>query len=348
MSGFDSHGSTHGWKWALSCIVTARRGVLLLSAMKSNAKYRDQLPQLSDRLFLTDGGIETTLIYNEGVSLPYFAAFDLLKNDAGQEVLRKYFRTHAAIARHHRVGFVLESATWRASGDWGAKLGYTPEALAEANERAVALLREIRDELETDETPMVISGCIGPRGDGYKADQRMTAREAEEYHAIQAAIFQKSEADLITAITMTYSEEAIGLVRAARAAGMPVAVSFTTETDGRLPSGQGLRAAIEQVDAATNSGPAYYMINCAHPSHFTSALHSEQPWVRRIRGLRANASTKSHAELDQATDLDAGNPQELGSQYRDLRRRFTHLNVLGGCCGTDHRHVDAICKACLG
>jgi S-methylmethionine-dependent homocysteine/selenocysteine methylase len=316
--------------------------------MKINAKYRDQLPQLADRLFLTDGGIETTLIFHEGVNLSYFAAFDLLKNDVGREVLRKYFRTHAAIARHHCVGFVLETATWRASADWGAKLGYSRQALAEANERAVALLQEVRQELETNESPMVISGCIGPRGDGYKADQRMTAGEAEEYHAVQAGIFQRSEADLITAITMTYSEEAIGVVRAARAVGMPVVISFTTETDGGLPSGQGLGAAIEQVDAATSSGPAYYMINCAHPSHFTSVLNSEQPWVNRIRGLRANASTKSHAELDQCTELDAGNPQELGAQYRDLRHRFKHLNVLGGCCGTDHRHVEAICEACLG
>jgi S-methylmethionine-dependent homocysteine/selenocysteine methylase len=336
-----------GGKWNLSCIVTARPAVLLVSPMKTKAKYRNQLPQLADRLFLTDGGIETTLIFHEGVNLPYFAAFDLLKDDAGREVLRKYFRTHAAIARHHRVGFVLESATWRASADWGAKLGYSPEALAEANQRAVALLGELRRELETDDTPMVISGCIGPRGDGYKADQRMTTGEAQEYHAIQAGIFQRSEADLITAITMTYSEEAIGIVQAARLVGMPVVISFTTETDGSLPSGQGLRAAIEQVDAATNSGPAYYMINCAHPSHFTSALESRQAWVNRIRGLRANASTKSHAELDQSTDLDAGNPRELGAQYRDLRRRFKHLNVLGGCCGTDHRHVEAICEACL-
>ena len=315
--------------------------------MEKNARYRHLLPQLEDRLFLTDGGIETTLIFHEGLSLPYFAAFDLLKNEDGRELLRKYFRTHASIARQHRAGFVLESATWRASSDWGAKLGYTAETLAEANERAIALLHDLRQELEADETPMVISGCIGPRGDGYKADQRMTAREAEEYHAAQAGIFERAKADLITAITMTYSEEVIGVTRAARAVGMPVAISFTTETDGRLPSGQGLRAAIDQVDEATDRGPAYYMINCAHPSHFASALHSGAPWVKRIRGLRANASIKSHAELDESTELDVGDPRELGAQYRELRRRFKHLNVLGGCCGTDHRHVEAICMACV-
>ncbi len=313
---------------------------------QSKAKYRHSLPQVEDRLFLTDGGIETTLIFQEGIPLPCFAAFDLLKDDAGQAALRNYFRAHASIARQRRVGFVLESATWRASADWGGKLGYSTEALAEANRRAVSMLHELRWELEAQESPIVISGCIGPRGDGYKADKRMTAREAEEYHAVQAGIFRDANADLITAITMTYSEEAIGITRAARAAGMPVVISFTTETNGRLPSGQTLRAAIEQVDTATNATPAYYMINCAHPTHFTSALHAGSPWVKRIRGLRANASIKSHAELDESTELDTGNPLELGMQYRDLRRRFPHFNVLGGCCGTDHRHVEAICEAC--
>jgi S-methylmethionine-dependent homocysteine/selenocysteine methylase len=175
----------------------------------------------------------------------------------------------------------------------------------------------------------------------------MTALEAEQYHSAQINIFGKVDADLITAITMTYAEEAIGISRAAQASGLPVAISFTTETDGRLPSGQWLRDAIEQVDAATPVRPAYYMINCAHPTHFADTLQEGSAWMKRVRGLRANASTKSHAELDACTELDAGNPLELGAQYRDLRRRFPHLNVLGGCCGTDHRHVEAIAQACV-
>lgn len=310
------------------------------------ARTRDSLPQLSGGLFLTDGGIETTLIFREGLALPYFAAFDLLKHEEGCAALQKYFRTYAAIARLYAVGCILESATWRASADWGAKLGYSATALSEMNRRAIALLHEIRSEYEHDTTRMVISGCIGPRGDGYNPTVLMHEDDAQSYHAVQAATFRDAEADMVTAITMTYAAEAIGLTRAAQAAGMPVVISFTVETDGRLPGGQALREAIEQVDDATGQAPAYYMINCAHPTHFAGVLAAGEAWLDRIGGVRANASSKSHAELDEAAELDDGNPVELGRQYRELRAKLRKLNVLGGCCGTDHRHVEEICKAC--
>ena len=311
------------------------------------AKYRNHLPQLSGEVFLTDGGIETTLIFHEGLELPSFAAFDLLKHPVGEAALQKYFGTYAALARQYTVGCILESATWRASTDWGTKLGYSAPALAEMNRKAIALLQTVRQEYETAQTPMVISGCIGPRGDGYNPASFMDEAEAERYHAVQAATFREADADMVTAITMTYAAESIGIARAAQAVGMPVALSFTVETDGRLPNGQTLQEAIEQVDAATGNAPVYYMINCAHPTHFADALVAGAPWAARIRGLRANASTKSHAELDAAEELDMGNPSELGRQYRALRSKLPNLNVLGGCCGTDHRHVEEICKACL-
>lgn len=310
------------------------------------ARYRQDLPQLNGTLFLTDGGIETTLIFHDGHALPHFAAFDLLKDEAGRDSLRRYYRSYTAIARDHALGFVLESATWRASRDWAEKLGYSPEALAQANRRSIALLEEIRDAQEAAGCTMVISGCVGPRGDGYSPSDHMTPEAAERYHGEQIRTFADTAADMVTAITMTYAAEAIGVTRAARAAGLPVVISFTVETDGRLPSGQPLKAAIEEVDAATGDGPAYYMINCAHPTHFEDALAARESWAGRIRGLRANASTLSHAELDAAEELDDGNPDELGGQYRDLRGRLGHLNVFGGCCGTDHRHVAAIARAC--
>jgi len=310
-------------------------------------KHRNQLPQLAGDLFLTDGGIETCLIFHDGLDLPYFAAFDLLKSEAGRGALRRYYDSYVAIAKTHGVGFVLESATWRASADWGRKLGYSTEALAEANRMAVALLEEIRREHEADGLALVISGCVGPRGDGYNPAEVMSADEAERYHGEQIRTFAATEADLITAITMTNVEEAVGVTRAARKAGMPVAISFTVETDGRLPTGQSLQQAVETVDQLTDGGPAYFMINCAHPTHFADAVAAGESWTRRIRGLRANASTMSHAELDQAEELDDGNPAELGGQYQDLRGRLSGLSVLGGCCGTDHRHVEAIAKACL-
>jgi S-methylmethionine-dependent homocysteine/selenocysteine methylase len=311
------------------------------------ARYRHHLPQLSGSLFLTDGGIETTLIFHEGLTLPYFAAFDLLKHDEGIAALQKYFRTYADIARRYGVGCILESATWRASPDWGTKLGYSSTALATLNRKAITVLQEIRDAYEHDTTPIVISGCIGPRGDGYNPAALMTEEAAERYHTMQAQTFRDTEADLVTAITMTYAAEAIGLTRAAQAADMPVVISFTVETNGRLPTGQTLQEAIAQVDDATGHGPAYYMINCAHPTHFPGTLSASEPWLDRIRGVRANASTKSHAELDEATELDDGNPVDLGLQYRELKGKLPQLNVLGGCCGTDHRHVEAICQTCL-
>jgi S-methylmethionine-dependent homocysteine/selenocysteine methylase len=310
------------------------------------AKYRQNLPQLSNQLFLTDGGIETTFIYHNGIDLPYFAVFDQLKSEKGTQALRDYYSRHAAIARANGLGFILESPTWRASADWGKKLGYTPSALADINHQSIAFLETLRKEFETAQSPMPISGCIGPRGDGYDPGRIMSEAEAEDYHAGQAQVFAKTAADMVTAITMTNINEAVGVTRAARATAMPVAISFTVETDGRLPSGELLRQAIEAVDAKTGNAPAYFMVNCAHPTHFDDTL-VKADWSKRIRGIRANASKCSHAELDKATELDAGNPLEFGQQYRAIRDRLSHINVLGGCCGTDHRHVEQIALACL-
>ena len=312
------------------------------------SKYRSTLPQLGRDFFMTDGGIETTLIFLDGQDIPYFAAFHLLKTSEGEQMLRKYFRTYGELAKKLNVGLILETATWRANPDWGEKLGYGTDDLAEVNSRAVRLLQEIRSEYETDRLPIVISGCIGPRGDGYIPDTAMSAIEAEAYHQIQIATFANTAADLVTAITINYTEEAVGIVRAAKHANMPIVISFTVETDGNLPTGQPLGDAIKQVDDATSRYPAYFMINCAHPSHFASVLHGNEPWAARIRGLRANASKMSHAELNEAPELDAGNPIELGQEYAALRKQqLKHLNVMGGCCGTDHRHVEQIALACL-
>src|SRR5262245_53357219 len=303
------------------------------------------LPQLGGGLFLTDGGIETTLIFHDGLALPYFAAFDLLKSPEGTAALYAYYERYAAMASACGLGFVLESPTWRASSDWGDKLGYSAAALAAANGKAIALMRRLRDAFAGERNPMVISGCVGPRGDGYDPGSVMGADEASDYHRAQVAAFAHAGVDMVTAITMTNSNEAVGIARAAEAAGLPVAVSFTVETDGRLPTGQGLAEAIEVVDQATGGAPCYYMINCAHPTHFDGALGHDRASLQRIGGLRANASRLSHAELNEAPDLDAGDPSEFGEQYRALLARHPHINVLGGCCGTDHRHLAAICSA---
>ena len=311
-------------------------------------KYRQALPQMRDGFFLTDGGIETTLIFLDGQDLPYFAAFHLFGTPDGEGALRKYFRIYAELAQKHQCGLVLETPTWRASADWGAQLGYSSAALAEANRKSVHLLEEIRLAYETPQTPIVISGCVGPRGDGYVPGNKMSVQQAEDYHGAQIGTFAGSAADLVTAITMNYTEEAIGLARAARNAALPVVISFTVETDGKLPTGQPLGEAIGQVDDATSGYPAYFMINCAHPSHFSGAVDKDEPWRARIHGLRANASTMSHAELNDAPELDAGDPAQLALDYAALKRQHLgSLNVMGGCCGTDHRHVEQIALACM-
>ena len=318
-----------------------------MNTTERRARYRHALPQLRETPFLTDGGIETTLIFHEGHELPHFAAYDLLTREGGEAALRRYFEPYLRIARERGVGIVLETATWRANPDWGARLGHGPEQLAQLNRRAVELLDELRADDETASAPVVVSGCIGPRGDGYVVGETMTADEAEAYHATQIGTFAESAADLVTALTMTYAGEAVGIVRAARAADMPVVISFTVETDGRLPSGLPLRAAIEEVDAATDGYAAYFMINCAHPSHFDAVLEPGSAWTDRVLGLRANASRLSHAELDEAEELDTGNPEELALEYVALRERLPRLTVLGGCCGTDDRHVEAMYDAWL-
>ncbi|MGX5735408.1 homocysteine S-methyltransferase family protein [Bosea thiooxidans] len=310
------------------------------------AKYRYALPQMQGGIFLSDGGMETTLIFHEGLELPHFASFVLLATEEGRAHLTAYYEKYLAIAQGRGVGFVLDSATWRANPDWAAKLGYGENALKVANQASIALLTELRERWETPSMPCVISGAIGPRGDGYK-EGLMGQAEARDYHSVQISAFAESEADMVAAYTLGSVEEAIGISLAAQAHDMPCAISFTVETDGRLVSGRSLRQAVEIVDDETGGAPLYYMVNCAHPTHFEQALEAGEDWLKRLHGVRANASTLSHAELDEAETLDDGDPIDLGRRYQALRRNFPSFRILGGCCGTDHRHVAAVCDACV-
>jgi len=296
---------------------------------------------------LTDGGLETWLVFDCGLELPEFAAFPLLDSAAGRERLTDYWLRHIAIAHEHRLGFILGAPTWRANADWGAKLGYDAAALDRINRQAIGFMQALRDIHETPSSPMPVWGSIGPRFDAYHPETVMSADQAQAYHEAQISSFAGAGADGASAMTVTHSSEAIGIVRACRAAGLACVISFTTETDGRLPGGQGLGEAILEVDAATGSGADYFMINCAHPEHFSAALAAGGAWLHRLGGLRANASRKSHAELDKATELDAGDAAELGALYHALRRQLPRLTVLGGCCGTDDKHIAAICRACV-
>ena len=311
------------------------------------AKYRSGLPQLDGSKFLTDGGIETTMIFHENIDLPYFAAFELLNKKGSREKLNKYFHDYCQMANQHQVGFILEAVTWRASMDWASKLGYSELDLVNVLHDAINIFEPFREQYENENTKIVFSGCVGPRGDGYVPSEMMTISEAEDYHSLQIETFSQTEADMITVLTLNYVDEAIGITQAAKAFSMPVVISFTVETDGKLPTGQSLKEAIEAVEDVTNGYPIYYKINCAHPSHFSSVLSTQEPWLQKIRSIRANASCLSHTELDEAEELDEGDPEELSKLYKELMTVLPNLNILGGCCGTDHRHIEQISERCF-
>ncbi len=288
---------------------------------------------------MTEAGLETDLIFNHHLDLPYFASFPLLDTESGRATLRAYYESFVALARRSGTGVVFETPTWRANPDWAALLGYSEQQLDNVNGAAVKLLRDLG--ADNPDVTMVVSGNLGPRGDGYAIEATMTAKEAAAYHGAQIRAFAEAGADLVSVLTITYVDEAVGIAIAAQKVGLPVVISFTLETDGNLPSGQSLAEAIKHVDEVTGAKPAYYMVNCAYPSHFASVLANPGPWDR-LRGVRANASRMSHAELDNATELDRGDVSDLAEQYLALSRALPKLAVVGGCCGTDIAHLEAI------
>lgn len=307
-------------------------------------KYRTDLPQQSMSTFMTDGGIETDLIFNKGIDLPEFAAFDLLKNEEGKEVLRKYYLDYLNVSKQKCSGFILEAPTYRANPDWALKIGYSLKSLDAMNRTAVQEMEKIRNDHENENFKIAISVCIGPRGDGYSPDNKMSIKMAEEYHSVQIKTIADTNADLVSALTMNYNEEAIGIVNAAKKNNIPVVISYTVETDGKLPSGESLEEAIISLDKITDNYVSYFMINCAHPDHFVNVLDPDSNWTNRIKGIRANASCKSHSELDESETLDEGDKEQLARKYKHLKTLLPNLNIIGGCCGTDHTHMEEICK----
>ena len=305
------------------------------------AVHRDNFPNVEADLFLVYVGMETDLLFNRGMELPGFASYPLLETDGGRALLKEYFAGMIALGRERGVGIILESPTWVANRDRGAAIGYAPEKIMQLNKQAIALMSEVRT--DAGDVPTVISANLGPRDDAYAPSEQMSSDEAERYHSEQISAFAQTDVDVVSGYTLACSSEAIGIVRAARRFRLPVVISFTVETDGRLPTGATLETAITEVDEATEGYAAYFMINCAHPNHFEQVL-ADGPWMRRIKGIVANASRCSHAELDEAQELDDGDPNELGMQLSQIRHRFPHIQVLGGCCGTDMRHMEQIAE----
>lgn len=230
-------------------------------------------PLLSRGPVVTDGGLETDLVFHQGVDLPEFAALPLVEDDAGASLLRRYYDGYADVARRAGRALLLESATWRANPDWAAKVGYDAQALDRVNRASIDLVARQRDAY-ADLVDVLLVGAMGPRGDGYVAGETPDPDEAADYHSAQVRSFVRAGADLVSAITLTSPQEAMGVVRAARDSGIPVGIGFTVGTDGRLPDGMPLRQAVETVDAA--DAPDWFLVNCAHPSHIARAFDGER------------------------------------------------------------------------
>jgi S-methylmethionine-dependent homocysteine/selenocysteine methylase len=305
------------------------------------SRYRDALPQLDGSFFLADAGLETDLIFNRGIEIREFAAHTLLPDPAGREAVADYFRAFLSLAGEQNAGFILDGQTWKAHRHWAADLGATSEELRRANCDSIEFIAGLRDEFPGN-PPIVLCGIVGPRGDAYAPEATHAADEARAYHSEQLGWLAETEVDMVSGTTFTQSAEATGFVTAATDLGLPAVISFTVETDGCLPTGQALGDAIREVDDSTSGAAAYFGVNCAHPDHFFDVLDGDSDWARRIRALRCNASRQSHSELDACEVLDDGDPGELASQYGQLLDRLPLVNVVGGCCGTDLRHVAQI------
>ncbi|MFY0681089.1 MAG: homocysteine S-methyltransferase family protein [Thalassovita sp.] len=304
--------------------------------------YQNDLPLRNDQIFLTYTGMETDLIFTQGIELPGFASFPLLASADGRRLLNQYYEDLITLGQNAGLGVILEAPTWVANAARAAPLGYDTQALEQINRDALELIDTIRSN-HVSTAPVLLSANIGPKDDAYAPSCQMTAPEAQAYHLAQIKTLQHTATDVVSGYTLAYPAEAIGIIQAARQCGLRVVIAFTVETDGRLPTGQTLQEALETVDAATEAYASYFMINCAHPDHLTSSLSAE-PWAQRVKGIVANASRCSHAELDAASELDAGDPAELGQQLVALREAHPQLTVLGGCCGTDMRHLSEIAR----
>lgn len=306
-----------------------------------------ELPQSKGQMYVTDGGIETHLIFNLGQTVPDMSVYLLNGTEPGRQLLRDYYRAYIPICRKAGQDFLFDTNTWRANPDWGFRAGLGMDELRRVSIEAVAFCREMAGEFAAAGVGSIVSGVIGPRRDAWQHDRAMTVEESLSYHGMQVEAFAEAGADFVSAYTLTNVPEAVGIARLAQRLGLPVVLSFTLETDGRLPGGKPLEVAINEVDAATGDYPAYYMINCVHPIHFAETLRHGGRWVNRIGGLRVNASKMSHAELDNAPTLDIGNIADLAQRYARVLPFLPNIRVIGGCCGTDHRHIDAICNTCL-
>lgn len=297
--------------------------------------------QRPDRLFLTEGGIETEILYKWGFELPQFAMYPLLDKPDAMSAIRGMYRRYLDVVAAHGLSALMGGLDYRASPDWGELLGYSPAGLAEANHRSIAFLRKLAGEYAGDIPEILIQGFIRPRGDAYQLNRSITEKDAEDYHSVQLQTLREAEVDLAWAFTFNNVPEAVGVARAAARIGVPLAISFTVDSSSKLKAGATLAEAIEAVDAATDASPAFYSLNCSHPVEFEPAL-TEGEWLKRLRGFRPNASKMEKIALCKLGHLEEGDAVDLGRRMGELARRHPHMDIWGGCCGTGDVHLNEI------
>jgi S-methylmethionine-dependent homocysteine/selenocysteine methylase len=299
--------------------------------------------QRPNKLFLTEAGIETELMYKWGFEIPHFAMFALLENDQIVSTLRGMYRSYLDVAAKHEMSFLMGGFDYRASPDWAELLGYGPEALKEANLRCLDFHRQMGAEYASDVPEAVTMGCVGPRGDAYQLNRTISEAEAEDYHSVQLTTLRDAKVPLVYAATFNNIPEAVGVVRAARRLGLPIALSFSLDSNSKLKSGPSVKEAIEAVDEATDRAPEFYAINCSHPVEFEPALEPGS-WIERLRNLRPNASKMEKIALCKLGHLEEGDPIELGQLMGQLAKRYPHMDIWGGCCGTGEVHLEEIAR----
>jgi len=301
-------------------------------------------PRLENKFYLTEGGSETEILYKWSFELPEFAMFTLLDDPEADNVIRGMFRRYFDVAAEHGTAMLLNGHDYRASPDWGAKLGYSSEDLRNVQHRVIRFLDDLRAEYADRVSDVYIAACIGPRGDAYGTGGDISADESEDYHSVQLHNLDGTAADMAVAATFNNVPEAIGVIRAANSIGIPIGVSLTLTPEGRLRSGPSLREAIETIDEASGGGAVWFGTNCAHPVEFEPALADAGPWLERLRYIRPNAAKMDKIALCSLGHLEDGDPVELGQQMGEVARRFPRVDILGGCCGTDERHLSQIAQ----
>lgn len=306
-------------------------------------KHTSFPPRKEGRFYLTEGGTETELMYKHGFELPHFAMFPMLENPDALSRMRDMFRSYLDVAAKHEFCALMGGLDYRASPDWGELLGYSPASLSDANLQSIEFLREIAREYSSQIPEILIQGLIGPRGDAYERNESITENEAEDYHAVQLETLKKADVDSALAITFNNIPESIGVARAAAKIGVPLGISLTLDSNSKLHSGPSLAEAITDIDKETDQSPEYFLINCSHPIEFEPAIEPGD-WIRRIRGVRPNASKMEKIALCQIGHLEDGDPEELGTLCGDLARRYPHMDIWGGCCGTWSNHLNEIAR----